>query len=102
VARGQANLKRHGARSGEIAKHNKTKKESVNSLMVLLNYVDYMLRNVAEIVLEFSGKVRRIPQNLGARSDKTERDRREVRRDMSEILTRSAVSDRYLSLLAVT
>ena len=57
-----------------------------------------MLRNVAEIVLEFSGKVRRILQNLGARSDKTERDRREVRRDMSEILARSDVSDRYSPL----
>ena len=81
----------------------------MNSLSNSLNYVDYMLRNVAEIVLEFSWKfqgvsrkVRRIPQNLGARSDKTERDRREVRRNMSEILTRSAVSDRYLPLLAVT
>ena len=57
----------------------------MNSSVILSNYVDYMLRNVAEIVLEFSGKVRRIPQNLGARSDKTERDRREVRRDMREI-----------------
>ena len=68
-----------------------------------------MLRNVAEIVLEFLGgfkdvssQVRRIPQNLGARSDETGRDRREVRRDMSEILARSAVSDRYLPLLSVT
>eukprot|EP00966_Prymnesium_polylepis_P210607 4876518-Prymnesium_polylepis.1 len=68
-----------------------------------------MLRNVAEIVLEFSWKfkdvsrkVRRIPQNLGARSDGTERDRCEVVRDMSEILARSVVSDRYLPLLAVT
>ena len=47
---------------------------------------------------DVSRKVRRIPQNLGARSDETGRDRREVRRDMSEILARSAVSDRYLPL----
>jgi hypothetical protein len=39
-----------------------------------------------------------MPVNLGARSDETGRDRREVRRDMSEILARSAVTDRYLPL----
>ena len=41
------NLERHGARSDET---NTTKKEGVNSLSNSLNYVDYMLRNVAEIV----------------------------------------------------
>eukprot|EP00966_Prymnesium_polylepis_P143983 3324112-Prymnesium_polylepis.1 len=59
-------------------------------------------RNSLGVFLEVSRKVRRIPQNLGARSDETDRDWREIRRDMSEILARSAVSDRYLPLLAVT
>ena len=56
------------------------------------------VRNVLGSFYDVSRKVRRIPQNLGARSDETGRDRREVRRDMSEILARSAVSDRYLPL----
>ena len=52
--------------------------------------------------MEVSRKVRRIPQNVGVWSDETGRDRREVRRDMREIVARSAVSDRYLPLLVVT
>eukprot|EP00966_Prymnesium_polylepis_P236016 5458226-Prymnesium_polylepis.1 len=73
-----------------------------NFVKLALIHVAECSRNNLGVFLEhgsfkdISRKVRRIPQNLGARSDENGRDRREVRRDMSEILAISAVTYGHL------